>query len=111
MAGNLLALCLRLRAVLLTVKQSCHRSPCHHHNTHTCPLTIPAAPYADLRANAGRQAAGGPTQAGHTLGGGSGSAAGTLTNNELLRRLRETQALLIKFSEENGRLSQVRADV
>lgn len=27
-------------------------------------------------------------------------------NQELLRRLRETQALLIKFSEENGRLAR-----
>jgi hypothetical protein len=35
----------------------------------------------------------------------SGGGGGSLTNNELLRRLRETQALLIKFSEENSRLS------
>jgi hypothetical protein len=54
---------------------------------------------ADLRANAVRHAA---AASGSSPGGGGG---GTLTSQELLRRLRDTQALLIKFSEENGRLA------
>jgi hypothetical protein len=49
---------------------------------------------AELRASAARHAA-----------GASGSSPGALTQQELMRRLRETQALLIKFSEENSRLS------
>lgn len=50
----------------------------------------------DLRANAVR----------HAAAAASGSSPGnTLTSQELLRRLRDTQALLIKFSEENSRLS------
>lgn len=48
---------------------------------------------AELRANIARQA----------LNSTSGSSIGS---QELLRRLRETQALLIKFSEENGRLAR-----
>ncbi len=55
---------------------------------------------ADLRANAARHAAA-------AAGSGSPSGAGgTRTQPELVRRLRDTQALLIKFSEENSRLSQ-----
>jgi len=54
-------------------------------------------PAADLRANAARHAA--------AAASGSSPTGGTLTSSELLRRLRDTQALLIKFSEENGRLS------
>jgi hypothetical protein len=49
---------------------------------------------AELRASAARHAA-----------GASGGSPGALTQQELMRRLRETQALLIKFSEENSRLS------
>lgn len=56
------------------------------------------AAVADLRANAARHAAA-------AAAGGSSPGGGTLTNQELLRRLRDTQALLIKFSEENSRLS------
>jgi uncharacterized phage infection (PIP) family protein YhgE len=51
---------------------------------------------ADLRANVARL----------TAGSGAGSLSGNLGNAELLRRLRETQALLIKFSEENSRLAR-----
>ena len=51
---------------------------------------------ADLRANAVHHAA---------AAASSSSPGNTLTSQELLRRLRDTQALLIKFSEENSRLS------
>jgi hypothetical protein len=49
---------------------------------------------ADLRSNAARYAA------------GVSSSGSPINNSELLRRLRETQALLVKFSEENGRLAK-----
>lgn len=58
-------------------------------------LPVPAV-NVELRANAARQAA----------NGSSSSNGSPLSNNELLRRLRETQALLVKFSEENGRLAK-----
>ncbi|WIA28382.1 hypothetical protein OEZ86_010928 [Tetradesmus obliquus] len=48
----------------------------------------------DLRSNAARHAA------------GVSSSGSPINNSELLRRLRETQALLVKFSEENGRLAR-----
>lgn len=50
--------------------------------------------HADLRSNAARHAA------------GVSSSGSPINNSELLRRLRETQALLVKFSEENGRLAR-----
>jgi hypothetical protein len=50
---------------------------------------------ADLRANAAR----------HAAAASGSSPGGAVTQQELMRRLRDTQALLIKFSEENGRLS------
>jgi hypothetical protein len=50
--------------------------------------------HADLRSNAERHAA------------GVSSSGSPINNTELLRRLRETQALLVKFSEENGRLAR-----
>jgi hypothetical protein len=50
--------------------------------------------HADLRSNAARHAA------------GISSGGSPINNSELLRRLRETQALLVKFSEENGRLAR-----
>jgi hypothetical protein len=34
------------------------------------------------------------------------AAAGGAAGSELLRRLKETQALMVKFSEENGRLAR-----
>lgn len=54
-----------------------------------------AALRADLRANAAR----------HAAAASGSSPGGAVTQQELMRRLRDTQALLIKFSEENGRLS------
>jgi hypothetical protein len=47
-----------------------------------------------LRSNAARHAA------------GDSSSGSPINNSELLRRLHETQALLVKFSEENGRLAK-----
>jgi hypothetical protein len=55
-------------------------------------LLLPS--HADLRSNAARHAA------------GMSSSGSPINNSELLRRLRETQALLVKFSEENGRLAR-----
>ncbi|KAF6263171.1 hypothetical protein COO60DRAFT_511848 [Scenedesmus sp. NREL 46B-D3] len=59
-----------------------------------CALTAVLAARADLRSNAARQSA------------GMSSSGSPIHNTELLRRLRETQALLVKFSEENGRLAR-----
>lgn len=55
----------------------------------------PRSVQTELRANAVR----------HAPAAAAGGGGATLTNGELLLRLRETQALLIKFSEENSRLS------
>lgn len=74
--------------------QRCFDRPLILHDTQCLP-PLPA----DLRANATRHAAA-------AASGGSPSGGGTLTQQELVRRLRDTQALLIKFSEENSRLSQ-----
>ena len=53
--------------------------------------------------------AGSPPRHGTGAGGAAlptSSSGSPLSSNELLRRLRETQALLIKFSEENSRLAR-----
>jgi hypothetical protein len=74
-----------------------------------CPSPPATCPTADMRAvatrNGSRQDALSPVPS--PSAGGSSSGGGTAgMSQEALRRLRETQALLIRFSEENQRLAR-----
>ncbi|GBF90201.1 kif12 type kinesin [Raphidocelis subcapitata] len=65
-------------------------------------LLAPTAAMAQLRASL----AGGAAAAGSAPASPSAAAAAAGGGGELLRRLRETQGLLLQFSEENGRLAR-----